>query len=57
MIGADAETYTIAGAFLLGAVLATIATLRLVRLVVDYFAGVDRRRRLARPPRDDDEDV
>jgi hypothetical protein len=41
----DAETYTVAGAFLAGAVLATVATLRLVRLVVDYFAAVDRRRR------------
>jgi hypothetical protein len=42
---ADAETWTVAGAFLAGAVVATVATLRLVRVVVDYFTAIDRRRR------------
>jgi hypothetical protein len=54
MTAADVETYTIAGAFLLGAVLATVATLRLLRVVVDYFAAVDRHRP-GRRRRDDDE--
>ena len=48
MVGADAESYSLAGAFLLGALLATIATLRIVRHVTDYFAGIERRR-LTRP--------
>jgi hypothetical protein len=42
----------VAGAFLLGAIFATIATLRVVRAVTNFFAGVDRTRRL--PRRDDD---
>ena len=43
------------GAFLLGAILATIAVLRVVRAVSGMFEDVDRRRR-RRPPVDDDED-
>ena len=38
----------VAGAFLVGAILATMATLRIVRHVTEFFAGVERRRR--RPP-------
>jgi hypothetical protein len=45
MLGFDAESITLAGAFLLGAATATIATLRIVRAVTNFFAGVDRRRR------------
>ena len=52
MAGADVETYSLAGAFLLGAIVATIATLRVVRAVTNFFAGVDRTRR--RPRNDDD---
>lgn len=45
MIAVDADSVTVASAFLLGAVLGTIATLRVVRFVTDYFSGVERRRR------------
>ena len=56
MWAAAAETYTLAGAFLLGASVATLATLRIVRFVTDYFAGVERRR-LDMRRADDDADV
>lgn len=54
MAGVEVESLTLAGAFLLGAVLATVATLRVMRAVTDYFAGDERRRRLER--RHDDEE-
>jgi len=40
----DWANLTVAGAFVLGAVLATIATLRVVRAVTSVFEGVDDRR-------------
>ena len=49
----DAESYSLAGAFLLGALLATIATLRVVRAVTDFYAGVDRNRWRRHKPDDD----
>jgi hypothetical protein len=43
MLGAvEWSNLTVAGAFILGAVLATIATLRLMRVVVDYFKRTPR---------------
>jgi hypothetical protein len=47
MVGAVAkeEAYTLAGAFLLGAVVATVAVLRIVKAITNFFAGVDRQRR------------
>jgi hypothetical protein len=56
MLGADLDDFTVVGAFALGAVFATIATLRIVRFVTEFFAGVDRRRHIKRPPDEDDED-
>ena len=53
MLGVDVESISLAGAFLLGAILATVAVLRVVRSVSAMFEGVERRRR--RPPRDDDD--
>lgn len=56
MLGVDPEPYTLAGAFLLGALLATVAVLRILRAVTDYLAGVERRRRLEhRAERDEPE--
>lgn len=52
MATVDAESYSLAGAFLLGAILATVAVLRIVRSVTNFFGGIDRR---PRPPRHDDE--
>lgn len=46
------QDLTVPAAFLLGAGLATVATLRIVRHVVTFFTGVERRRRFRR---DDDE--
>jgi hypothetical protein len=46
----DVESFSLAGAFLLGAMLATIATLRIVKSVTNFFGGVDRQRRFPRPP-------
>lgn len=40
----DWSNLTVAAAFILGAILATIATLRLFRIVSEYYAGIDRRR-------------
>lgn len=39
----DVESISLAGAFLLGALLATIATLRVMRAVTIYLTGVERR--------------
>ena len=52
MLGAvEWANLTVAGAFVLGAVLATIAVLRVVRAVTGVFDGVDDRRwRRRRPP-------
>jgi hypothetical protein len=49
----DWSNVDVAGAFVLGAVLATIAVLRVVRAVSVMF-GADLRRRRHRPPPDDD---
>lgn len=40
----DWSNLTVAGAFVLGAVLATVATLRVVRSLTNLFSSVDRRR-------------
>lgn len=48
MLGVDAESVTLAAAFLLGAVFATVATLRIVRAVMVLFEDGPPRRR---PPR------
>ena len=52
MLAAGWEDLTHAGAFLLGAVLATIAVLRVVRAVTSVFEGLEARRssRRRRPP-------
>jgi hypothetical protein len=56
--GIEWENVNVAGAFVVGAVLATIATLRVVRAVTSMFAGEMRRGRPPRPikelPDDDD---
>lgn len=54
MAEVDAESLSLAGAFLLGAVFATIATLRVLRAVTDFLTGLERRQRLER--REDDEE-
>lgn len=56
MVGVDWTNVNLAGAFLVGAILATVATLRVVRAVTQFFAGVDRhpRRELSEPRRDSD---
>ena len=55
MLGAtDWANLTVAGAFVLGAILATIAVLRVVRAVSLMFGGELRRTRGRRPPDDDD---
>lgn len=41
----DWENVTHAGAFLLGAVLATFATLRIMRSVTNFFGSTERERR------------
>jgi hypothetical protein len=46
----DAGSYSLAGAFLIGAVLATVATLRVMKSVTNFFSGIDRQRHLPRPP-------
>ena len=43
------DALTLAGAFLLGAVLATVAVLRVMRAIGAYFAGLDRDRRRRGP--------
>jgi len=50
----DWANLNIAAAFVLGAILATVATLRVVRSITDFFAGTDRQRR--RPRRDNEGD-
>jgi hypothetical protein len=45
----------LAGAFLIGMIFGTVATLRIVRFVTDYFGGVDRRARRRPPGHADDE--
>jgi hypothetical protein len=52
VVAVDTESITLAGAFLLGAVFATVATLRVVKAVTNFFAGYSRPRR----PRDDPDD-
>lgn len=55
----DWSNLTVAAAFMLGAVAATVATLRIVRAVTAMFERVDdrhRRRPYRRPERDDDVD-
>jgi hypothetical protein len=47
---------TLAGAFLLGAVLATIAVLRILKAVTNFFAGLDSERRFRRRRRQEDDD-
>jgi hypothetical protein len=49
------ENLQLAGAFLLGAILATIAVLRVVRAVTVLFEGSARRRRLRPPPPEQEE--
>lgn len=49
------ENINIAGAFVLGAILATIAVLRVVRAVSSTFTGEIRRSRRKRPPDEDDD--
>jgi hypothetical protein len=48
MLAVEAEEWSLAGAFLLGAIFATIATLRVLRAVTDFLTGLERRRRLER---------
>lgn len=49
MTGAvDWSNLTHAGAFIVGAILATVATLRVVRAVATMFEGVEDRRRVRR---------
>ena len=52
VVAVDTDSLTLAGAFLLGAVFATVATLRVVKAVTNFFAGYTRPRR----PRDDPDD-
>jgi hypothetical protein len=53
VIAAEWSNLTIAGAFLLGAVLATVAVLRVVRSLTNFFAGYHTR---PPPPRHRDDD-
>lgn len=46
MLGVDWTSVHLAGAFLVGAVFATIATLRVLRAVTDFLTGLERRREL-----------
>ena len=41
MVGADWSTVTVAGAFVVGAVLGALAVLRVGKIVADYFRGRD----------------
>lgn len=42
MLGSvDVESISLAGAFLLGALFATVATLRIVKAVTNFFGGLD----------------
>ena len=58
MVGAavDWGNLHVAGAFLLGAVLATIACLRVMRAVTNFFAGTERGLRGRRRRETDDDD-
>jgi hypothetical protein len=54
MVGAvDWSNLTVAAAFILGAVLATLATIRVVRAVAVMFGGELRRGRRGPPPSDE----
>lgn len=59
VLSIDTDSVTLAGAFLLGAILATVAVLRVVRALTHFFAGTERRRFGSprrsdnRPPDDD----
>lgn len=53
--GHDWSAVTSAGAFVLGATLATIAVLRVMRAVGAVFDELDGRRRRRRPPTGDDD--
>jgi hypothetical protein len=50
VVGVEWSNVHLAGAFLIGAIVATVATLRVVRAVTNFFAGVERPRRWPRPP-------
>jgi hypothetical protein len=52
----ELESFTLAGAFLLGAALATLATLRVMRAVTDFLTGSERRRLRDRRLSDDEEE-
>lgn len=43
MISVDADALTLAGAFLAGAIVATVAVLRVVKAVTTFFSGVRHR--------------
>lgn len=49
------DSVSLAGAFLIGAILATIAVLRVVRAVTNMFEDVEVRRSRLRRRRDDDD--
>jgi hypothetical protein len=54
MLGAlDWANLTVAGAFIAGAALATLATIRVMRAVISAFEGTKQRRRLQIPKRKD----
>jgi hypothetical protein len=55
VLGVEWSNVHLAGAFIIGAIFATIVTLRIVRFVVDYFTGVERRRPRRRRPYNQDE--
>lgn len=58
MIAVEWSNVHLAGAFLLGAILATVAVLRIVKSVTNFFAGFHEGRRLDRQsnPRNDPPD-
>lgn len=45
MLAVDTDSVTLAGAFILGAILATAAMLRVLRAVTAFFTGLERRHR------------
>jgi hypothetical protein len=57
MLGVDVESLSLAGAFLLGAILATVAVLRLVRTVVELVIGLAERDRRQKHDREHDRDA
>lgn len=50
------ETWTVAGAFVLGAALGVLATLRILRAITTFFSGVERRRNRPLPRIGDDDE-